>query len=432
MLSFTVGLIAAFLAGTNAHMFISSPSPIAGTAPKDPLPSTGPGFPCHGVPLPSSGGQKMAAGSSQLLSFDLGGGLNTAVHGGGSCQISITYETDAEKVKDPKNWYVIHSIEDGCPSNTAGNLDGSYQGPKGPYTGAIACSDPRANGIDCVNEFHFTIPKGVKDGNAIMAWTWYNTIGNRELYMNCANTYLTGGDGSEMSSFPTMFVANAESANPDTASCRTIEQQNVKFPYPGKYLTLHPTMEAGATNYSTEVPNDAKCASLGAPANGNGAAPPFYGSGKTSAAPSSAVASSPASGSATPPAYAVPSSGAAGSGLVTVTTMQTVTSGAASASARASSAPAASGSAPAAPSSYAPVPTGSSPSPGNGSCPANSVACANPGGVVCIGASRWGLCDINNCAVSQALAAGTHCSGGKVLKRDHVRRHMGKHLRRDF
>lgn len=149
-----------------AHMFISSPSPIEGSAPKDPLDASGSNFPCHGISLPSSGGTNMAAGSSQLLAFDTGNGANTAVHGGGSCQMSITYETDPEKVKDPKNWFVIYSIEGGCPSNTLGNLDGSYTGPQGSYSGAFDCTDPKTNGVDCVNQFNFTIPKGIKDGHA--------------------------------------------------------------------------------------------------------------------------------------------------------------------------------------------------------------------------------------------------------------------------
>jgi hypothetical protein len=174
---------AAFAITANAHMFISSPQPIPGSAPKDPLDASGSNFPCHGVSLPTSGGEQMPAGSSQLLAWNLGGGYNTAVHGGGSCQMSITYETDPDKVKDPKNWYVIYSIEGGCPSNTAGNLDGSYIGPSGSYTGAVDCTDPKTNGVDCVNQFNFTIPKGVRNGHGIIGWTWFNTIGNREIYM---------------------------------------------------------------------------------------------------------------------------------------------------------------------------------------------------------------------------------------------------------
>ncbi|KAK5166608.1 uncharacterized protein LTR77_008151 [Saxophila tyrrhenica] len=417
----TAALAAAVLASTTtAHLFISSPAPIPGSAPKDPLDPSGSNFPCHGVSLPTSGGEHFPAGSSQLLAWDLGDGANTAVHGGGSCQMSVTYETDPAKVKDPKNWYVIYSIEGGCPSNTVGNLDSTYTGPSGSYSGALSCTDPKTNGVDCVNQFNFTIPNGLKNGHATIAWTWYNTIGNRELYMNCISAEISGGDGSEMSQLPSMFVANMASVN----SCPTSEQTNVKFPDPGKYVTTKlPFSGAQAkfatpTTYPIAAPSGASCANDGAPpgglANGGGAPPPQYGG--SSAPPAS---SAPASAQPSAPAYSAPASAPApsGSGLVTVTTMQTVTSG----SAAASSAPASavpSG----APSSYAaPAPSGTSSS---GGCADGAVSCSNPGGVVCIGSKSFGLCNINNCAVPQALAAGTHCEAGEIRKRDHVRRHV--------
>jgi hypothetical protein len=405
---------ASFAIAANAHMAIRSPPPIEGSNPKDPLDASGSNFPCHGIQLPTSGGTKFAAGSEQTLAWELDGGYNTAVHGGGSCQISITYETDPAKVKDPKNWFVIYSIEGGCPSNTFGNLDAGYTGPQGAYSGAIDCTDPRANGVDCVNQFNFTIPKGVKSGHGIMSWTWFNTIGNREIYQNCVNADFTGGDGSEMSEFPSMFVANLASVN----SCPTVEQNNVKFPYPGKYITTKlPSGEGAktATTYQIAAPSGSGCSDDGAPggyANAGGSPPNVYGGSDAPPAPSSAPAAP--SGSAPAP-----------SSMVTVTTIATVSSAAGSApvysGAPSSAAPAPS--APAAPSSYAapPAPSGTSSS---GSCTGGSVSCTNPGGVVCIGTTHWGLCDINNCAVPQALAAGTHCEGGKVLKRDHVRRHV--------
>lgn len=102
----------------------------------------------------------MKAGSEQRLAFELGAGANTAVHGGGSCQISITYETEPAKQKDPNNWKVIYSILGGCPSDTVGNLNS-----------AIACTSE--NQADCINEFKFKIPRGVQNGHAILAWTWF-------------------------------------------------------------------------------------------------------------------------------------------------------------------------------------------------------------------------------------------------------------------
>jgi hypothetical protein len=430
MFSATTALAAlGFALTANAHLFISSPQPIAGTAPKDPLDASGSNFPCHGVSLPASGGEKMAAGSPQLLAFDTGNGANTAVHGGGSCQISITYETDAAKVKDPKNWFVIYSIESGCPTNSMLNLDGSYQGPDGTYTGSYDCTDPKTNGVDCVNQFNFTIPKGVKDGHAIMAWTWFNNVGNRELYMNCINTQLSGGDGSEMSEFPSMFVANMASVD----QCPTTEGVNVKFPFPGKYVTTKLASGAAAhtaSTYPIQVPTGVGCAQDGAPVGGGGPAPSYGGS----AAPgsSSAPAASSPAASAQPSGSPSPSGG-----ILTVTTIHTITGSSAPSSA-APSAPAGASSAmgssvaPSAPAgassaapSYPPTSSGS-PSTG-GSCANGKVSCSSPGSVVCIGSSQFGICDVDNCAVPQALAAGTHCSGGVVAKRDHVRRHIAHH-----
>lgn len=185
---------------TSGHMSISSPDPIGLTAVQEPLSSFGDDFPCHGVPLPKAGGLEMSAGSTQSLSFDTGDGANTAVHGGGSCQISLTYESDPELLKDPHNWKVIYSIQGGCPSNTRRNLDEDFTSPGGTYHGSYPCSNATTNGIDCVNSFDLQIPGGVQNGHAIMAWTWFNTLGNRHMFMNCINANISGGDGSEMSS----------------------------------------------------------------------------------------------------------------------------------------------------------------------------------------------------------------------------------------
>ncbi|KAK3707619.1 hypothetical protein LTR37_011967 [Vermiconidia calcicola] len=395
-------LVAAALSLTaNAHLFITNPTPIAESAIKDPLDASGANFPCHGIALPKSGGQKMAAGSQQLLAWDAGKGLNTAVHGGGSCQVSITYETDPEKVKDPRNWYAIYSIEGGCPTFTPMNLDGAdppanelgeYISPLGSdikYKGAWPCTNTTTNGIDCINQFHFGIPKGVKSGHATLALTWYNTIGYRELYMNCASVELTGGDGSELEELPSMFVGNVANLPGDAAAAKYVK-----------------------TTYPVIQPTGANCAEAGAPAGkGAGAAPPAE---SYPPAPSSAAASG------------------SGGGMVTVTTMATVTGGGSSSAAAApsASAPAVSSAAPSAvvPSSAAPsypaTPSGSSSS---GSCANGKVPCSNPGGVVCISDTQFGLCNIDNCALPQPLAPGTHCQGDQILKRSHIR-HAARHV----
>ncbi|KAK3117205.1 hypothetical protein LTR53_001632 [Teratosphaeriaceae sp. CCFEE 6253] len=467
--SLATGLCLALTA--QAHLFLASPSPIPGSAPKDPLAGDGSNFPCHGASLPTPGGTPMPAGSSQLLSFDTGNGANTAVHGGGSCQISITYETDAAKVKDPKNWLVIYSIEGGCPTNSLLNLDAGYTGPQGAYSGAIDCTDPRANGVDCVNQFNFTIPKGVKDGHATLAWTWMNNVGNREFYMNCVNADLSGGDGSEMAGFPSMFVANLGSVG----SCPTTAYQAVAFPDPGKYVTTKLAASSQSTTYAIATPTGAGCAGDGGGSGSGsgsggsgGVAPTSYGGGGASASAPAASSAAAAPSAAQSAAVSQATGGAqGGSPLVTVTTMATVTGARPTTGAGGTSGYAASPAAPSAPASSAPpsygsgsgsgsgssssspagseTSAGSAPdtnsgsgsssgaspsssntnSSGSGSCTGGAVSCATPGAVVCISSTSFGLCDINNCAVPQPVSDGTTCSGGVVARR-HLR-HGSRH-----
>jgi hypothetical protein len=223
----------AFASSTNAHFFINAPAPIPGSAIKDPLDASGSNFPCHGVDLSTPGITRtaMAVGNDQLLGFDLVNGANTAVHGGGSCQISITYETDIGNVKDPANWKVIKSYVGGCPTDAKGNLPS-----------AVACNGH--NSPDCVNNLSFKVPPEVKNGNAILAWTWFNNVGDREMYMNCAAVSFTGGQ-DQIKTLPDMFVANLASIN----SCNTTENANTDFPNPGKYIQKEMSL-----NYPLQAP----------------------------------------------------------------------------------------------------------------------------------------------------------------------------------
>ncbi|KAM3417827.1 hypothetical protein BST61_g6052 [Cercospora zeina] len=329
------------LATPHAHMFIQSPQPIEQTDSKSPLDPNGSQFPCQGAPLPASGGQKMEAGSTQKLTFNLGGGENTAVHGGGSCQLSITYETDPAKQKDPANWKVIFSIEGGCPTDAPGNL-----------ASAVECTEGSTD-TACVNEFPFTIPKGVKDGHAIMAWSWFNNVGNREMYMNCINVNFTGGDGSEVDDFPQIFVANQAGFG----ECPTTENVNVKFPNPGKYVTTK--TEGG--KYSLAVPTGPGCGS-----GGSGSSP----ADPTPAAPAAPTATTAPAAPTAPPAPPAPTSGA-------------------------------------------------------GKCLEGEVPCSTPGALVCIDAENFGICDIDNCALPQAVAPGTHCVDGKIMRKKAKRGQLG-------
>ena len=179
-------------------------------------------FPCKqrpGVYDPPEKENVFTVGESFQLEF-----LGSAVHGGGSCQVSLT-----EDMQPTKNsvWKVIHSIEGGCPANTAGNL----------------ASDPSGQGA---SKFQITIPESIKPGEYTLAWSWINRIGNREFYMNCAPVTIQGPKKkryaptpaleprtsialTKRDDLPDMFVANIN-------GCKTPEGIDVRFPNPGSSL----------------------------------------------------------------------------------------------------------------------------------------------------------------------------------------------------
>lgn len=76
--------------------------------------------------------------------------MGGASHGGGSCQISITYDT---KPTRESVWRVIHSIQGGCPIRNL--LDSNY--------GA-------SHDVVLPDVYNFTIPQSLPIGPAVMAW----------------------------------------------------------------------------------------------------------------------------------------------------------------------------------------------------------------------------------------------------------------------
>jgi hypothetical protein len=404
MITQTLFAVSACLMTANAHLFISSPSPIPGTAIKDPLNPDGSNFPCHGVALPGSGGQSMAVGSKQKLEFDLGPtGGNWAVHGGGSCQLSLTYETDPAKVKQASAWKVIYSIEGGCPTNSLGNLNGDFSGPNGSYSIAVPCDSSSSNNFDCVNTFDFPIPEGVKNGQATLAWTWFNNVGNPEIYMNCVAVDITGGsDNADMSEFPNIFLANLGPTYGGETNRSPV--QNLKFPDPGKYVTTKTAFTSTYTSAGVvHTISSASAYPLALPTNlGNaGAGPTTSPAGSYGAAPTSYAASTPASSpAAVPTSYA-----SAPSPYAPVPTLATA----------ASAAPMPSGT------SYAGSTNNTS-----GTCTDGKVSCPTPGALICIDDKTFGICDIDNCAVPRPVSLGTTCSNNIVSKRDVVRRRSSR------
>ncbi len=366
----------AFLSSfANGHMIMNSPVPYGKSSLNNsPLNNAAPGTSGSDFPCKQRSGvydittmNNMPVGVPQVLSFTGG-----ATHGGGSCQVSVT--TDKEPNVNSQ-WKVIHSIVSGCPSNSTGNLSG----------------DPKGGGAAT---FEFSIPKGMANGEYSLAWTWFNKIGNREMYMNCAPITVTGGasDMSVFNSLPDMFVANLP-----REQCSIPESVDFIFPSPGDSVET-PFSTALASTFAVSA-GCAAMTKLGAGA-GKAAGPTAAPAGPvipvTSAAP---IVAAPTN------SVAAPTHPALSMTTLTVTYTNNV----------------------ALPS----TPVAAPPAPAlfnNGSCPTGSQSCSSPGALVCIGSSQFGICDTNMCAVAQPLAAGTTCSAGVVTKRSlrvppHARTH---------
>ncbi|KAJ5783195.1 hypothetical protein N7457_004969 [Penicillium paradoxum] len=220
------GLLASVV---SAHMQLSKPYPIRSPLNKDddgqkdysynnPLSSSGSDYPCKGYAKDDfKAVETWQPGSSQEMELE-----GSATHSGGSCQLALTYDQG-------KTFKVIQSIEGDCPIN---------------------------------KKYKFDIPSDAPSGDALFAWTWFNKVGNREMYMNCAMVSIGGSGNREMnhppnqrveakpkhhtknnknnksakssfSGLPELFVANVD----QTGKCVTIEGEAVHFPQPGPNLT---------------------------------------------------------------------------------------------------------------------------------------------------------------------------------------------------
>ncbi|KAL8684299.1 MAG: hypothetical protein Q9224_006454, partial [Gallowayella concinna] len=238
MPSYTTILATALaLASANAHIKMGIPAPYTanGLLDNSPLDPSGSDFPCKmkaGEYTAPATKNVIPIGAPQTLEL-----IGSATHGGGSCQIALTKDLKPSK---KTVWQVIHSEEGGCPSSAPGNL-GDIDSNKLPA-------------------FKYQIPQGISPGEYTFAWTWFNKIGNREMYMNCAPITVTGGskkreleDGSPFNAteefgsdevfkrdtpFPDLFKANmgngCETQKPKT------EPKNLAFPNPGPVLVKAP------------------------------------------------------------------------------------------------------------------------------------------------------------------------------------------------
>lgn len=380
---------------TSGHMIMNTPVPYGkSTLNNSPLLADGTDFPCKqrpGVYDAEGANNMMALGSSQELAF-----TGSATHGGGSCQVSITYDKDPTKSSVFK---VIHSIEGGCPiKGVAGN------------------NGDDANAVD-PDTYTFTIPSALPTGSATLAWTWFNKIGNREMYMNCAPITITAAaskrsdegnvtqlmerDAATYNALPNMFVANIGNG------CTTQDSTDLEFPDPGDSLDLFGTATA-TPSPATGTGCATATVATGSPGVSSDS-PPVATSASTSA-PSSALTSASQVVSSTPQGLdgvfaTVISQPSAASPAPTVSS--TKPAGPVASSINSTAYPSTTST----PStSSIPLSTGTSSS---GPGLALTGACSTEGMWSCIKGSSFQQCASGTWSVVQPLAAGTSCTPGQ-------------------
>ncbi|KAJ5365311.1 hypothetical protein N7517_008197 [Penicillium concentricum] len=214
LLKYTLLLETIVLRAVSGHLIMISPEPYSNeTLNNSPLADSGSDFPCKlrtDTFLAPSLENIYQIGIENTMRFE-----GSATHGGGSCQLSLT--EDREPTKDSE-WKVIKSFEGGCPTNAEKNLAG----------GATADNDLQLD---------FAIPENIQPGKYTLAWTWFNRIGNGEMYMNCAPITVARGSSqqsyksiqNQTPDFPPVFIANIN-------GCITKENVDIRFPRPGSIV----------------------------------------------------------------------------------------------------------------------------------------------------------------------------------------------------
>ena len=421
---FNFGTVAAaafaFASLGNTHLIMKTPVPFGvGTLNNSPLVDIAPGAPSSDYPCKQRPGvyditsmNHMKVGVPNELSFE-----GSASHGGGTCQLAVTLDTEPTANSTFK---LIQVFEGGCPVDSNGN--------------------------GLTHPFSFSIPKDFPNGVSTLAWVWYNRIGNRELYMNCAPITVTGGSDNTgyYDTLPNMYVINLP-----TGSCQSTQQfesNAMIIPHPGQFIMRQPAGQSlttasgtgcaasaaqqteGVTGYQSNVITTNGAAYKAPATNGDVIGPAAPGATDASALPggSGGAVSSPAA--ATTGSAASSSQSSVAGGMVTISTVVSVT---------ASSVPAATSSVVASSSFPQMTPSGGAGLAGPSSAGASGVAPAPPAGTgsSCSSAGmacssdgkKFGLC-ANGVEVWQPVAPGTSCKNGQIVKRSvfnnpHVRRH---------
>ncbi|OCL07364.1 lytic polysaccharide monooxygenase [Glonium stellatum] len=259
---FSTGFVASLLVAKAAgHMIMGSPVPYGkDTLNNSPLDASGSDYPCKQRPgvYTISQMNNMKVGDLQPLTF-----IGSAVHEGGSCQVSVSLDKEPTASSTFK---VIKSIEGACPGLTSGPL---------PY--------------------NFTVPAAIPNGQFTLAWTWFNKIGNREMYMNCAPITVTGGanDTSLYDKLPDMAVANLGIPQ---STCKTTETFAYYYPNPVTSTISTLITMTGYPPASSALPSAAPSSITPS------AAPSAASSSAASAMPSSTVEPTPAVSATSVPA----------------------------------------------------------------------------------------------------------------------------------
>jgi hypothetical protein len=366
-----------------------------------PLLADGSDFPCKGFHKQATSHVSKAiykAGETAGMTLNAPG----AAHGGGSCQISLSYDNG-------DTWKVIKSIEGGCPITLT---------------------------------YDFTIPTDAPSSDdVLLGWTWFNLVGNREMYMNCARITVEGstpgrhrraqlaGRETALATLPDMFACNIGNG------CTTKENQNVVFPEPGSNLVKgdNTMMTTEGNGFSGGPGGDGAASSDSSDSSGS----PSSSTAPTSDVPAAASGSAPTSSPLFPNATlgASSSSQAApplGSNVVIPIESSTVTKPAASSTATSAameaSTTAASDTAeitvsplpkPSTSSSVISKPVTSSSTPSQPSTSASSTSCT-PGAITCTSTTTWSMCvpgtgGRTSLTAMGSVALGTTCVDGKML-----------------
>ncbi|KAJ5365799.1 hypothetical protein N7517_008685 [Penicillium concentricum] len=355
----------------NAHMIMSSPTPFSkDTLNNSPLLEDGSDFPC-----------KLRDNAFEAPSTE------TTIAIGESFPSYLRRLTTDLQPSKSSEWKVIKSFEGGCPANVDGNIPG---GPDliDPYS------------------FNFTIPDGISAGKYTLAWTWFNRIGNREMYMNCAPITVSGGSSKRSpeelerraASFPPMFVANIN-------GCLTQEGVDIRFPQSGDYVEHDGVPTNLAEAGSEACVGTARFGGSGDTSSGSASSGSDAGSSSSGSTSSgSASSGSASSGSSSPPVESAPAAAASAAPVPAAAPSNPPTEPVSEPE------PASTTAAPAPVTSSSASDLGSTSSSSSGTL---TGSCSTEGQWNCIAGTSFQRCASGTWSTAQPMSTGTQCNAGQ-------------------